>query len=87
MEQAFQCLRRHKLVVNGGICEFAVNRVSYLGHIISTSGVSMDEEKIATMKTWPTPKSLKELREFLGLTAYYRRFVNGYAQLTRVLTN
>ena len=87
MEQAFQCLRRHKLVVNGGICEFAVNRVSYLGHIISASGVSVDEEKIVAMKTWPSPKNIIELRGFLGLTGYYRRFVKGYAQLTRVLTN
>lgn len=47
----------------------------------------MDEDKIATTKTWPTPRNLKELRGFLGLTGYYRQFVKGYAQLTKVLTN
>ena len=73
--------------MNGGKCEFGVNKVAYLGHVISSSGASVDEEKIATMKSWPSPRNLKELRGFLGLTGYYRRFVNGYAQLTKPLTN
>ena len=49
-------------MVNGGTCEFAVQRVAYLGHIISASGVSVDEDKIATMKTWPTPRIKGVLR-------------------------
>ena len=87
MEQVFQCLRKHGLVVNGGKCEFGMRRVSYLGHIISNKGVSVDEGKFASMKSWPTPKNLKELRGFLRLTGYYRRFVMGYAQLTKALMN
>lgn len=87
VEQVFQCLRKHSLVVNGGKCKFGVNKVAYLGHVISSSGASVDEEKIATMKSWPSPRNLKELRGYLGLTGYYRRFVNGYAQLTKPFTN
>lgn len=73
MEQVFKCLRKHSLVVNGGKCEFGVRGVAYLGHIISDKGVLVDEEKIGSMKSWPTPKNLKELWGFLGLIGYYRR--------------
>ena len=85
--QVFQCFRKHSLVVNGGKCEFGVDKVAYLGHVISAAGVLVGEEKIFVMLSWPSLKNLKELRGFLGLTGYYRRFVKGYAQLTRVLTN
>ena len=87
VEQVFQCLRKHSLVVNGGKCEFGVDRVAYVGHVLSAAGISVDEDKISAMISWPSPKNLKELRGFLGLTGYYRRFVKGYAQLIRVLTN
>ena len=85
--RVFQCLHKHSLVVNQGKCDFGVYKVAYLGHVISAAGVSVDEEKISAMLSWPSPKNLKELRGFLGLTGYYRMFVKGYAQLTRVLTN
>lgn len=87
VEKVFHCLRQHQLVINGSKCEFMVDKVAYLGHIISASGVSIDDEKIRAIKTWPSPRNIKELRGFLGLTGYYRRFVKGYASLTRVLTN
>ena len=83
----FQCLRKHSLVVNGGKCEFGVDKVAYLRHVISAASVSVDEEKISAITSWPSPKNLKELRGFLGLTGYYQRFVKDYAQLTRILTN
>ena len=87
VEQVFQCLRKHSLGVNGGKCEFGVDRVAYLGHVISAAGVSVDEDKMSAMISWPSPKNLKELRGFLRLTGYYRRFVKGYGHLTRVMTN
>lgn len=87
MKLVLKCLRSKELIVNGRKCEFGVSRAAYLGHIITEEGVLVDEEKIATMKTWPTLKYLMALRGFLGLTGYCRTFVKGYAQFTKVLTN
>jgi len=52
--------------------------VEYLGHNISQHGMSADHKKVQTTLDWPTPTTLKELRGFLGLTGYYRRFVKDY---------
>ena len=61
--------------------------MAYLGHIVPGDDVTVDPDKVKAMQEWPIPVSLKDLRGFLGLTGYYRRFIHHYAQLASPLTN
>ncbi|XP_074343112.1 uncharacterized protein LOC141680927 [Apium graveolens] len=86
-----QQLRKSVLVFFDDIlkskCLFGQQKLEYLGHIISKEGVSTYPSKVDVMVNWPIPKSLKQLRGFLGLTGYYRRFIKGYGEMSRPLTN
>lgn len=78
-------LRRNNLKVKPEKCHLAKQKLRYLGHVVSAAGISPDPEKIRSVADWEEPKSEKELREFLGLTGYYHRFVAGYAKLAAPL--
>ncbi|KAL8119629.1 hypothetical protein AgCh_016947 [Apium graveolens] len=79
-------LEKHSLVVNRKKCSFGVERVAYLGHVISGQRVAIDMDKVKSILDWPYPRNLKELRGFLGLTRYYHKYVRHYAQIAQPLT-
>ena len=67
-----------KLYVRPFKCTFWVQEVEYLGHIVSHEGVKVDPNKIKVIMEWPIPKTLTNIREFLGFTGYYFNFVKNY---------
>ncbi|GFT49814.1 retrovirus-related Pol polyprotein from transposon 412 [Trichonephila clavipes] len=73
------------LKLNPSKCKFFQKEVNYLGHIISAEGVRTDPEKVSAVKNWKRPKTLRELRSFLGLCTYYRKFVKGFSNIARPL--
>ncbi|XP_016700078.1 uncharacterized mitochondrial protein AtMg00860-like [Gossypium hirsutum] len=86
-QRGFGLLRQHQLFFKKRKCSFGTDQVEYLGHIISKCIVSMDKTKVKSVATWPIPVSIKELRGFLGLSGYYRRFIKNYGVIARPLTN
>jgi hypothetical protein len=67
-------------------CEFWLKEVSFLGHVISNGGIAVDPSKVDAVLKWETPKSVFEIRSFLGLAGYYRRFIEGFSKLALPLT-
>ncbi|KAE8690574.1 hypothetical protein F3Y22_tig00110894pilonHSYRG00006 [Hibiscus syriacus] len=82
-----EILLKNKLYAKKSKCFFGQQQVEYLGHLISAKRVATDPSKIKAMQQWPLPKNLKALRGFLGLTGYYRKFIKGYGELSKPLTN
>ena len=78
-------MQSHTLYAKISKCTFAVSQVEYLGHVISNKGVAIDPAKIEAMKEWHVPKNVKQLKGFLGLTGYCRRFKKGYEVISNPL--
>ena len=79
-------LRDHQLYVKFSKCEFWLSEVKFLGHVVSASSVSVDPEKVEALMSWERPKSVFEIRNFLGLVRYYRRFIQDFSQLAAPMT-
>ena len=67
-------------------CEFWLSEVPFLGHVISAEGIKVDAKKVQTILDWRPPRNITEVRSFLGLAGYYRRFVKGFSTIALPLT-
>ena len=87
LEAVFKRLHEHNLKLKASKCEFFMSEVTYLGHVVSEEGIKTDPDKIKALKGWPTPKSIKDVRKFLGFAGYYRRFCKGFSAIVRPLND
>lgn len=78
LDEVLSILDRESLYTKESKCSLGMEKLLYLGHIISGEGVSMDPEKVRAIIDWPTPQTLTQLRGFVGLCTFYRRFVSGF---------
>ncbi|GAU37549.1 hypothetical protein TSUD_369970 [Trifolium subterraneum] len=81
-----QVLKEKKLYAKLSKCEFWLKEVSFLGHVISSGGIAVDPAKVDAVMKWGTPESVSEIRSFLGLAGYYRRFIEGFSKMALPLT-
>jgi hypothetical protein len=79
-------LRSEKLYAKLEKCEFWLDSVSFLRHVISGKGVAVDPEKVKAVVEWTRPTNVFEIRSFFGLASYYRRFIEGFSKLSGPLT-
>ncbi|GBG60631.1 hypothetical protein CBR_g8651 [Chara braunii] len=80
-------LRQHQYKVNLDKCEFGRTKILYLGHEISADGSRPEDAKVASIRDWPRPQTVTEVRSFLGMTGYYRPFVKNYSTIASPLTD
>ncbi|GJT02268.1 putative reverse transcriptase domain-containing protein [Tanacetum coccineum] len=79
-------LKKEELYAKFSKCEFWLSKVQFLGHVIDSEGIHVDPAKIEAIKDWASPKTPTEIRQFLGLAGYYRRFIEGFSKIARPMT-
>jgi hypothetical protein len=78
-----QILREHQLHAKFSKCKFWLDKVEFLGHVITKEEIAVNPNKVQAVLDWKAPKNVKEIREFLGMAGYYRRFIEGFYKIAR----
>ncbi|KAM0008028.1 putative nucleotidyltransferase, Ribonuclease H [Helianthus debilis subsp. tardiflorus] len=81
-----ELLKKEKLYAKFSKCEFWIRKVQFLGHVVNEKGIHVDPSKIEAIKNWEAPKTPTEVRQFLGLAGYYRRFIENFSKIAQPLT-
>ena len=82
----FQTLKEHQLYAKLSKCEFWLEEVNFLGHMVCKKGIRMDPKKVEAVVHWPKPTSMTKIRSFLGLAGYYRKFIKDFFRIVAPLT-
>nr|GFC97849.1 putative reverse transcriptase domain-containing protein [Tanacetum cinerariifolium] len=83
LKAILELLKKEELYAKFSKCEFWIPKVQFLGHVIDNQGIHVDPAKIESVKDWASPKSPTEIRQFLGLAGYYRRFIEGFSKIAK----
>ncbi|GKB41120.1 putative reverse transcriptase domain-containing protein [Tanacetum coccineum] len=86
LKAVLELLKKEKLYAKFPKCEFWILKVQFLGHVIDSQGIHVDPAKIESIKDWESPKTPTEIRQFLGLAGYYRRFIEGFSNVAKSMT-
>ncbi|GJT28283.1 putative reverse transcriptase domain-containing protein [Tanacetum coccineum] len=86
LKAILELLKKEKLYAKFSKCEFWIPKVQFLGHVIDSRGIHVDPAKIKSIKDWASPKTPTEIRQFLGLAGYYRRFIEGFSKIAKSMT-
>nr|GEX14591.1 reverse transcriptase domain-containing protein [Tanacetum cinerariifolium] len=86
LKAILELLKKEELYAKFSKCEFWIPKVQFLGHVINSQGIHVDPAKIESVKDWASPKSPTEIRQFLGLAGYYRRFIEGFSKIAKPMT-
>jgi hypothetical protein len=87
LKMVLQRLREHQLHAKLSKCEFWIDEVMFLGHIINKEGLDVDPKKVADIMNWKAPTDTRGIKSFIGMAGYYRRFIEGFSKIVKPMTS